>query len=106
VDGLVFTCLYSLALGLALRFGGRTYPGVHFPESPFLNSLLNGNGLFIGVGYLAVLVALAADILRIFIRPSPRDEAVLKGVKWAAAGLAAAIAIYGFSWAVIMQRLP
>jgi hypothetical protein len=102
-----FICLYCLTLALALRFGGRTYPGLHFPGSPLLNSLLNGNDLFVGVGYMAVLVAGAADTLLVFTRPSGRRNAeVLKGARWLAVGLAATIALYGFAWAAIMQRLP
>ena len=106
-EALAFVCLYCLSLGLALRFGGRTYPGIYFPQSPFLNSLLNGNGLFVDIGYSAVLAAWVADVLLIFFRPSNHGlEAALKGVKWLAVGLAVAIALYGFVWAAIMQRLP
>jgi hypothetical protein len=86
--------------------GGRTYPGIYFPHSPFLNSLLNGSGLF-GVGYLAVLVGWAADTLRILVRPSVHGfEAAMKGVTWLAVGMTVMIALYGFLWAAIMQRLP
>lgn len=107
LEALVFTCLYFISLALALRFGGRTYPGIFFPNSPFLNALLNSNGLFVGVGYNAVLTGLAAEALRILTRPSaPGLEAALKGVKWLAVGLAGTIALYGFSFAAIMQRLP
>jgi hypothetical protein len=107
MEALMFTCLYCLSLGLALRFGGRTYQGIYFPHSPFLNSLLNGNWLFVGIGYLAVLVGWVADTLRILIRPSVHGfEAAIKGVTWLAVGLAVTIALYGFSWAAIMQRLP
>jgi hypothetical protein len=101
------TCLCCLNLGLALRFGGRTYPGVYFPDSPFLNSLLNGNNLFVGIGYTAVVVGWAAASLHILVRPSVQGfGTALTATKWLAFGLAAMIAIYGFSWAVTMQRLP
>jgi hypothetical protein len=106
LDSLVFVVLYCLSLGLALRFGGRTYPGIYFPNSPFLNDLLNGNGLFTGIGYDAVLVAGAVDILRVFATSSGRLEVILKALKWVAVGLAVMIAIFGFWSALIMQRLP
>lgn len=103
LKALVFTCLYCLSLALALRFGGRTYPGAYFPHSPFLNTLLNGNGLFVGVGYLAVLVAWATDTLRILFRASGDGfGAALKTVKWVAVGLAVTISLYGFSWAAFL----
>jgi hypothetical protein len=89
-----------------LRFGGRTYPGLYFPDSLFLNSLLNGNGLFTGVGYLAVVAAWSAEVALLLLRPSILGiDLALRLLKWAAIGLAVAISIYGFVWAAIMQRL-
>lgn len=106
MEAMAFTCLYCLALGLALRFGGRTYPGIHFPDSALLNWLLNGNR-FSSVGYLTVMLAWTADTLRILLGPRVGSfEAGLEGVKWIAVGAAATFALYGFSWAAIMQRLP
>lgn len=103
----VFVCLFYLSLGLALRFGGRTYPGIYFPHSPFLNSLLNGNGIFVDVGYLAVKVGWAADTLRLVVRTYVHGfKVALKGVRWLAVALAVTIALYGFYWAMILQRLP
>lgn len=107
IEAVAFICLYCLSLGLALRFGGRTYPGIHFPNSAFLNDLLNGNGLFVAIGYPAVMVAGAADMLLVFMRTTGRGlTAALKAVKWVAASLATAIALYGFYWAATLQRLP
>jgi hypothetical protein len=107
-EAFAFVCLYCLSLGLALRFGGRTYPGIYFPDSSFLNSLLNGNGIFTDIGYKAVVVAWAADVLRILLRPPIRSgvELALRVLKWLAVGLAVSIAIYGFVWAAKLQRLP
>ena len=106
-EALAFTCLYCLSLGLALRFGGRTYPGIYFPESPFLNGLLNGNGLFTDIGYDSVALAWLSDVLRIFVPPQSHVFVMgLEIAKWLAVGLALAIATYGFAWAVILQRLP
>lgn len=104
---LVFTCLYCLSLLLALRFGARTYPGIYFPNSSLLNGILNGNGLFTGIGYTAVMVAGAADYFLIFTRTmagSPTKR--LKAVKWIAVSLATAIALFGFYTAAVLQRLP
>lgn len=107
MEAFIFTCLYCLSLALALRFGGRTYPGIYFPHSPFLNSLLNGNGLFVGVGYMAVLVGWVADSLFILTRSAGRGlVTVLKAAKWLAILLATIIAFYGFFWAATLQRLP
>jgi hypothetical protein len=107
-SGSIFlTCLCCLDLGLALRFGGRTYPGVYFHDSLLLNSLLNDNNLFVGIGYTAVVVGWAAASLHILIRPSLQGfGTALIATKWLAFALAATIAIYGFSWAVTMQHLP
>lgn len=107
VDALIFTFLYSLGLGLALRLGGRTYPGIYVPDSPFLNAVLNGNGLFVVGGYGAVLMAGAFDVARILLRPSnPRIDNLLRTITRISIWLACAIAAYGFLWAAFMQRLP
>lgn len=107
IEAMVFACLYCISLGLALRFGGRIYPGIHFPQSPLLNALLNGNRLFVGVGYAAVLVAFVGDSLRVLVRPSSHRFAVaMNGMKWLAVALAVTISFYGFGWAILLQRLP
>jgi hypothetical protein len=51
---IAFAALCSFWLALALRFGARTYPGLHFSNSPLLNGLLNGSTVFTTIGYLAV----------------------------------------------------
>ncbi|WP_374389060.1 hypothetical protein [Sandaracinobacter sp.] len=107
VDALIFTFLYCLGLGLALRLGARTYPGIYVPDSPFLNGVLNSNGLFVGIGYGAVLMAGAADGARILFRPSgPGIDNLLRTVSRMSIWLAGAIALYGLLWAAFMQRLP
>ena len=107
IEKFAFICLYCVSLGLALRFGGRTYPGIYLPHSTYLNDLLNGNFLFVVIGYLAVLVAGAADTLLIISRPKVRGFAVvLKTAKFFAICLATAISLYGFWIAATMQRLP
>ena len=63
---LAAVALGTLALGLALRFCGRTCPGIYFPDSPFLNDLLNGNGLF-DVGVVLVLALGVADATFVFL---------------------------------------
>jgi len=104
---LAFIALYCLSLGLALRFGGRTYPGIYFPRSPSLNSLLNGNLLFTQIGYGAVLIAAFADSWRVLGTSSgQRLNVGLQVVKWIAVTLAVIIAIFGFWIAVVLQRLP
>lgn len=105
-DALAFVCLWCLSLGLALRFGGRTYPGIYYPNSPFLNDVLNGNGLFVSIGYSAVLIAGTATTLQIFARPVGQvPAAILISAKWVGVLLAIIISLYGFYWAAILQRI-
>lgn len=105
-EAVVFACLYCITLSIALRFGGRTYPGLYFPNSLFFNSLLNGRDLFTGIGYLAVMAAWSAAVMRLLLRPSILGiDLALRILKWAAIGLAVTISIYGFVWAAIMQHL-
>jgi membrane protein YdbS with pleckstrin-like domain len=95
-----------LALGLALRFCGRTYPGIYYPDSPFLNSLLNGNALFNAgvVLTLALGVADAAFVFRTrFHQPATPSTAtrVLVTLRAVLLLLIFAIIAYGFYYAVI-----
>ena len=107
IQAVMFIALYCGSLGLALRFGARTYPGIYFSESPSLNGLLNGNALFVAVGYSAVVVAGTIDTLVTLKRPANQTAAIsLAGIKWAAVCLATAISFYGFYWSAVMQRLP
>jgi hypothetical protein len=107
IERLAFIVLYCLSLGLALRFGGRTYPGIYFPRSPFLNSLLNGNALFTQVGYDAVFVAGVADGLRLGTASrDQRFQVALQVLKWLAVTAALVIAVFGFWCAFELQRLP
>jgi hypothetical protein len=104
---LAWIAVYSLALLLALRFGGRTYPGWYLPNSPFLNSLLNGNWLFTRIGYDLVLVGACAAAMRVLLgRKKPRASSSLRLVQWVAFGLAILIILYGVRWAIWTQRLP
>jgi hypothetical protein len=59
--------LCMLTLALALRFCGRTYPGVYYPDSALLNGLLNGNALFTEIGYAFVLALGVADAAFLFL---------------------------------------
>ena len=99
---------YSFGLLLALRFGARTYPGWYFPNSRFLNGLLNASTLFTGVGYDLVLIAAAAAAARIWFRGTLKQRPLGALVLMQGAALAAvfAIIIYGIWWAALMHRLP
>ena len=97
---------WSFALLLALRFGGRTYPGFWFPDSLVLNRLLNGNRLFTSFGYDLVLIATIAAAIPVVQTPLRRGEPMARMVKWVAIGLAASIAIYGFAVAEWLHRMP
>ncbi len=107
IDAMAFICLYCVSLGMALRFGARTYPGAYISGSPFLNDVLNGVVLFVGIGYSAVLLAAAADTVLIFIPTTASGlVSIIKSVKWISTSLATLIALYGFCWAAMLQRLP
>ena len=99
--------LAMLALGLALRFCGRTYPGIYYPDSRFLNDLLNGNGLF-DVGFLLVLVLGVADaafvLLTRFRTPPAAPTAIrtMVGLRAVLLLLISAIIAYGFFYAAIL----
>jgi hypothetical protein len=98
--------LGCLTLLLALRFGGRTYPGIWHPESALLNSIFNGNWLFVEPGYDAALIAGAASVWLILRPPRGWMRTTLVWLKWTAVALAVAISLYGFYWAVLLERLP
>ncbi|WGM38216.1 hypothetical protein [Caulobacter sp. NIBR1757] len=98
--------LCSLTLLLALRFGGRIYPGLYVPESALLNAIFNGNGLFNGIGYGLVLLGAGLWLGSLLVRMRPELALSLKRGGWVLLGLAGAISLYGFSWATILGRLP
>ena len=101
--------LGMLALGLALRFCGRTYPGIYYPDSPFLNDLLNGNGLF-DAGIVLVLALGVADaafvILTRFHQPAPAPTAtrLLVALRASLLFLTFAIIAYGFFYAAVFYE--
>jgi hypothetical protein len=107
-SGLLRIAAYSFSLLLALRFGARTYPGWYFPNSRFLNDLLNGGSVFTQIGYDLVLVAAASGTARLFLagEARPRADRILRLVEWTALALALLIACYGLIWAIEMHRLP
>jgi dolichyl-phosphate-mannose--protein O-mannosyl transferase len=98
--------MYCFSLLLALRFGGRTYPGIFFPNSTLLNWLLNGNQLFTHIGYDAVLLAGFSDTLLTTTLTSQQVRKSLRYLKWLALSIAVIIAFYGFFWAFNLGRLP
>ena len=106
IEELAFTLLLCLALGLALRFGGRTYPGIYFPESSTLNSHLNGVFLFTGIGYLSVLLTGAASVLKAITAGRPKLRFFLSFLIATALTVASIISLYGFYWAFVLERLP
>ena len=104
---LTWIAVYSFALLLALRFGARTYPGRYFPDSPFLNSVLNSNWLFTGFGYPIVLLGAVAAASRALLRDKRSPAAhILRVVQWVAIALAILIVLYGVRWAIYTERLP
>ena len=102
--------LYSFVLLLALRFCGGTYPGWYFPNSVFLNDLLNGTLLFTGIGYDLVIASAAVGTARIFIGADSPGRIRLRWWLGAAQAstvvLVVAIICYGVWWANSMERLP
>ena len=104
---LAWIAVYSFGLLLALRFGGRTYPGWYFPDSSFLNRLLNGNWLFTGIGYGLVLVGASAAAMRVLLGgKKPLAANILRVVQWVAFALAILLILYGVRWAIWTHRLP
>lgn len=100
----------ALALGLALRFCGRTYPGIHFPDSPSLNALLNGNGLFTEIGYGLVLALAVADAAFVFLTLFRQEVTEPLVIRWLVAlrlgllVLTTLIISYGFYCAVLFYE--
>jgi hypothetical protein len=101
-----FLTMGCFALGLALRFGGRTYPGIYFPDSTLLNDIFNGVWLFEQLGYDAVAVFFVARLIPLFRQVGKRNAVYLNGIAWLALVTAALIALYGFYWAAAFGRLP
>lgn len=101
-------CTYTYFLLLAVRWCARTYPGWYFPDSAFLNDLLNGGDLFTLYGYDCVLLAAAAALARILLAgpDHPRAAAALRLLHWASLAIVALILCYGLYWAQLMERLP
>ena len=109
---LVLVPVYVLALGLALRFCGRTYPGIHIPSSAFLNSIFNGVGLFVDIGYNLALALGLGDAVSVLISrfgaPTPGVQVFLHFLNAAKVVLLLIVLIivtYGFYWAVELDRL-
>jgi hypothetical protein len=104
--------LCMLTFGLALRFCGRTYPGVFYPDSTFLNNLFNGVRLFTEIGYDLVALLGLADLLFVFLtrfRSSPTPMVAVRAlvaVRVAVLALIVLIIGYGFYYATLLQRLP
>jgi hypothetical protein len=101
---------YSSTLLLALRFGGRTYPGVWMGKSGLLNVIFNGSDMFWFAYYCVVLGALSDGAAVLLQRGS--TPAMLIGARIASTvrilslGVAVVVALYGFTFAIILLRLP
>lgn len=104
--------VWMFALGMALRICGRTYPGIHYPDSEFLNDLFNGNGLFTWHGYNLVLALGVADVAFVLLTRFRTAETplnylrVMTGVRAALLALIVVIVCYGFLIAVELRRFP
>jgi hypothetical protein len=102
--------LCMLALGLALRFCGRTYPGIYYPDSPLLNGLLNGNGLFTEIGYNLVLAFGVVDAAFLFLTlfrqgtAAPIVTRSLIALRLGLLVLTTLIIAYGFYYAVLLHE--
>ena len=70
-EAIAFLVMWCFTLALALRFGGRTYPGIFYPNSSLLNGVFNGVGLFVQAGYDAVAICFVAELARLVL-PSAR----------------------------------
>lgn len=101
--------LCMLASGLALRFCGRTYPGIYYPDSALLNGLLNGNGLFTEIGYDLVLALGVADVAFVFLTlfrqgTAPTVVRSLIALRLGLLLLTILIIAYGFYYAVLLYE--
>lgn len=101
--------LCMLTLGLALRFFGRTYPGIYYPDSALLNGLLNGNGLFTEIGYDLVLALGVADAGFVFLTlfrqgTAPTVIRALVALRLGLLLLTILIVAYGFYYAVLLYE--
>ena len=81
--------------------------GPLFPKLSDPHDLLDGNGLFAGMGYDAVSVAGLADVARVSVSLSAGLLRVgPQMLKWLGPVLAVFIAILGFYYAFMLQGLP
>ncbi len=100
--------LMMLALGLALRFCGRTYPGIHYPNSRFLNELLNGVGLFKTIGYGLVLAFGLVDAAVVLLSDFRQQQLApvfvrsFSALRLVLLTLILLVIAYGFYYAVIL----
>jgi hypothetical protein len=105
-EAIAFLVMWCFTLGLALRFGGRTYPGIFFPNSSLLNDVFNGVGLFVQAGYDAVAICFVAELAPLVLPVGRRAASYLNAISWLAFTTATLIATYGFYWAAVLGRLP
>jgi hypothetical protein len=70
-----------------------------------LNSTFNGNALFVQVGCTAVAIYLAAQALLIAFPASARPRSYLRIVSWFSGIIATSIAVFGFYWAILLERV-
>jgi len=107
------TGTFAWTLLLALRFGARTYPGVWMGGPGLLNDIFNSSEIF-WIGCYAVLLAVMADgLIFVFARPSAalhgtrslvvRIATIIRNVSLL---LASILVIYGFYFAIALERLP
>jgi hypothetical protein len=104
--------VYMLSLGLALRLCGRTYPGIWYPNSAFLNDLFNGVGLFTEIGYNFVLALGVIDL--VFVSLASFQSRAAPAIIWNSLKTLRAVLLllilliigYGAYWAIQLQRLP
>ena len=104
--------VWMFTLGMALRICGRSYPGIHYPNSEFLNHLLNGSGLFTTYGYNLVFALGVADAAFAYLTRFRRAEAPpalgrrLTAVRIGLLALILLIVGYGFFYAIVLERIP
>jgi hypothetical protein len=101
---------YAGTLLLALRFGARTYPGLFIGRPGPLNDILNSSQIF-GIGYNLVALAALADGLSFWLarRSAPASQVGARAVlitRNVCLVLATLGALYGFYFAIVLERLP